>query len=163
MKKIIKLSLTVIIIVIFSLFIRNYFNIYKEKEIEKDCIKNGFLFDKTLYLKNVSNKDFINSKLIAFKKGSNFKIRIDSTDIYLETELIKENFNEELKFKKPVTTNADWKIILKNNTEIKITNIKNDIEYYNTMFSRNCKCEIISIQIDGKLTERNIELIQSFN
>lgn len=163
MKNFIKTSFTIIIFIVIILYVINYTNIINEETKEKDCIKNGFLFDKTLYLSNNSNTDFNNSKLIAFKKKSNFKIKIDSTYIILETEFIKEDFIEKLKFRKAITTNADWKIIVKNSTEIKITNIKNDLEYHNTMFKRNCKCTIISLEIDGKLKSTNTEQIQSFN
>jgi len=173
MKKIIKLFILLVLLFFTTLFINYLLKSYTDYNKQCNCNEKGFLVEKSFTVKGIIGKNIRNSKVIVFNKKSNFNKAIDSTTIILlddeskenQTFLLKESkvgfsYNYNVKFKKPITTDANWLIILNNRKKIKISEIKNQSDYHMTMFSKLYYCFVSSLKING---EKNDTLISNIS
>lgn len=159
MKKLIIALVFIAFFYLLFLYVSN--NNLRDKE-KCSCLKNGFLIQQSFYINGYSSADLKNAKVIVYKRNTNCKEIIDSTNLELVDAdenydskkdanfKIQENksTNNQVKFLKPVITKADWIIVLKKNKQIKITNIVTEIDFHMNMFSKQYYCRVVSLKVD---------------
>lgn len=126
-----------------------------KNNLEQDCFKSGILSRYHFRLKTKEFLDFKGAKAKSFKKQSEFKIVLDSTtvenitsDYYNAIKSFEMDSLCSFKFSKPISTNQDWMIMLRNGTTLKITNIENEIVCYPVLFNEDCYCKIFALKIN---------------
>lgn len=147
----------IFLIILFFILIK-----FSENQSKCACKENGFFVEQNFGINGILGQKIRDSKILVFHKDNNFNKLIDSTTIELvddentenQTFLLKEtkvglSLNFIAKFKKPITTNADWMLILNNNEKIKITEIENEIVSRSVLFRKLNYCYVKSLKING--------------
>lgn len=105
--------------------------------VEPNSDHDKMMFDDDFQLESKDFFDFRNAKLKVFRKGTNFKELIDSTEVGYSRKdfdiVVKAHQYDPvclLKFGKPILVNSEWKIMLTNGKEFKITDI--DFKFINS-------------------------------
>ena len=127
--------------------------------VERNCDQDEMMFYDDFQLESKDFFDFRNAKLKVFRKGTNFKELIDSTEVEYSRKdfdiVVKAHQYDPvclLKFGKPILANAEWKIILTNGKEFEITDI--DFKFINSGSKGYCVLKSYKIN-DLKYIHKN--------
>ena len=146
-----KKIIIILILIAYILIWLSINNRIRKEENRIDC-KTGRLYAKLMVFDNYNPSNVNKSKVYALdRKTGNI---VDSTSIVLweKDEFRNQNISfNSYSFRKPLSTSTDWKIILKDGTEILISDIITNMNIYYAMFDTVEICEIVEWKVNGKL------------
>lgn len=121
-----------------------------KKKLQNNC-DGGILYNQTMRFDSYDVEELDQAKVYAVLKTS--KKNIDSTVIQVVGKDPVENANLRKPYyyllSKPLCTNYDWIIVLKNKKQIHISEIKVEQEDNWTMFGSKKRCTITKWKING--------------